>query len=413
MPAVETAPGQPHAAAATRAGPGGMAPAASISDPLPVSAPGDLHEVEAERIADAVMRQPSTRTPCACGGGCASCAGVSRETRAAGGSDATAAAPAAVRDVIAGPGRPLEASARAFFEPRFGRDLGDVRVHDGETAAASAEALDARAYTVGRHVVLGRGESGEGGAGRRLMAHELAHVAQQTAGRAPTAVMRQSADEETEAPKGRELTRAEWARVKKNVAAAAALVKKTLARTKGTGRLLMPGADPRLSSKEDKATVALFEAHFKSSKMRDVQDVEGDFQLILAALNGLGKSSFRVVTNAVADGQTKGDTYAFVEGRAPVIHLAERYFDKPKVMTTKSKRSTVSVVIPPISEAKKARLLVHEAAHFKLGAKHAGGVFGVDEQNCAGGFPVKSFRQATDNAYVYGHFAECAAGGTE
>jgi hypothetical protein len=56
-------------------------------------------------------------------------------------------------------------------------------VHTGERAAASAASLSARAYTVGRHVVFGRGEYAPGTtAGRHLLGHELAHVVQQSRG---------------------------------------------------------------------------------------------------------------------------------------------------------------------------------------------------------------------------------------
>lgn len=92
-------------------------------------------------------------------------------------------APPAVRDVIAAPGRPLEAEERRDLEPRFEHDFGDVRVHTDERAAASARAIGAVAYTVGTHVVFDRGFAPGTEMGRRLLAHELAHVVQQ--GEAP------------------------------------------------------------------------------------------------------------------------------------------------------------------------------------------------------------------------------------
>jgi hypothetical protein len=88
-------------------------------------------------------------------------------------------------------GRPLPAAVRARFEPSLGRDLGDVRVHTGTAAARAADALHARAFTTGHDVVFAAGEyAPETPAGQRLIAHELAHVAQQAAGGAP-AVQRQ------------------------------------------------------------------------------------------------------------------------------------------------------------------------------------------------------------------------------
>lgn len=81
-----------------------------------------------------------------------------------------------------GSGRPLDPSSRAFFEPRFGRDFSGVRVHTDRRAAESARAVQARAFTWGRDIVFGEGEyEPSGGAGKRLLAHELTHVVQQSA----------------------------------------------------------------------------------------------------------------------------------------------------------------------------------------------------------------------------------------
>lgn len=97
--------------------------------------------------------------------------------------DATAA-PESVQEVTSMPGQALEPSTREFFEPRFGHDFSRVRVHAYPSAAASARALGAQAYTVGANIVFGHGlYQPRTGAGRRLLAHELAHVLQQ--GRAP------------------------------------------------------------------------------------------------------------------------------------------------------------------------------------------------------------------------------------
>ncbi|QIG47222.1 DUF4157 domain-containing protein [Nordella sp. HKS 07] len=89
-------------------------------------------------------------------------------------------APTGVRDVLSSPGRPLDASQRAYFEPRFGHDFSDVRVHSDMGAASSALCLGAAAYTVGPHIAFAAGHFAPGtSAGSRLMAHELAHVVQQ------------------------------------------------------------------------------------------------------------------------------------------------------------------------------------------------------------------------------------------
>ncbi len=84
----------------------------------------------------------------------------------------------------AGQGRPLDARLRASFEPRLGADLSQVRTHTDAEAQRSARALQARAFTWGRDIYFGPGAwAPESASGRRLLAHELAHVIQQREGR--------------------------------------------------------------------------------------------------------------------------------------------------------------------------------------------------------------------------------------
>ncbi|MDH3974173.1 MAG: DUF4157 domain-containing protein [Deltaproteobacteria bacterium] len=81
---------------------------------------------------------------------------------------------------LQGGGRPLSESSRAFFEPRFGADFSGVRIHEGSSAAYLAQSVNARAFTLGRDVVFGTGQyEPHSREGKSLMAHELAHVAQQ------------------------------------------------------------------------------------------------------------------------------------------------------------------------------------------------------------------------------------------
>ncbi len=89
-------------------------------------------------------------------------------------------APPIVHEVLRSPGRPLDPATRAFFEPRFGYDFGQVRVHTGAKADKAAEAVNAWAFTVGNHVVFRKGAYAPGSLeGKRLLGHELAHVGQQ------------------------------------------------------------------------------------------------------------------------------------------------------------------------------------------------------------------------------------------
>lgn len=124
---------------------------------------------------------------CACGGTpgptgeCAECRrkrlGLQRAPAPA---VAEGKAPSSVHDVIRSSGQPLDERTRTDMESRLGFDFGDVRIHTGTAAQASADEVDARAYTVGNHVVFGEGawvpHTREG---RLLLAHELVHVMQQ------------------------------------------------------------------------------------------------------------------------------------------------------------------------------------------------------------------------------------------
>ncbi|WP_330289742.1 eCIS core domain-containing protein [Streptomyces sp. NBC_00576] len=82
-----------------------------------------------------------------------------------------------VDEVLGSAGKPLAAPVRQDMESRFDTDFSDVRLHTGATAARSARAIGARAYTSGSHVVLG-----DGGGDKHTLAHELTHVVQQRQG---------------------------------------------------------------------------------------------------------------------------------------------------------------------------------------------------------------------------------------
>ena len=88
--------------------------------------------------------------------------------------------PPIVYDVLRSPGQPLDDATRDFFESRFGHDFSRVRVHTDDKASKSARAVNSLAYTVGQDIAFGTGQySPRASEGRKLLAHELAHVAQQ------------------------------------------------------------------------------------------------------------------------------------------------------------------------------------------------------------------------------------------
>src|SRR5712691_10668028 len=90
----------------------------------------------------------------------------------------------AVAAMLGAPGQPLDPSTRTEMEARLGGDFGDVRVHADKGAADLAAEAHAKALTLGREVVFAQGRYQPGSVqGRRLLAHELAHVMQQERGR--------------------------------------------------------------------------------------------------------------------------------------------------------------------------------------------------------------------------------------
>jgi len=91
------------------------------------------------------------------------------------------AAPPTVDQALARPGRPLDSALRRDMEQRFGYDFSQVRVHSDAAAEQSARDVAANAYTVGHSMVFGEGRFSPGThEGRRLIAHELTHVVQQS-----------------------------------------------------------------------------------------------------------------------------------------------------------------------------------------------------------------------------------------
>ena len=91
--------------------------------------------------------------------------------------------PEPVREVLSSTGRSLDGSIQRAMEDRMSDSLGDVRIHTGPQAAAACESINARAFTVGNHVAFNAGEyDPESPEGQHVLAHELAHVRQQTGG---------------------------------------------------------------------------------------------------------------------------------------------------------------------------------------------------------------------------------------
>jgi len=177
---------------------------------LTVGPPGDAYEREADRVADAVMRmpEPEGRVQRAC----AECEEEMQrqpatekeeedEDKTLQAKETPGQIPEVTPDLesriaaLRGGGEPLPSSERAFFEPRFGQEFGDVRIHSGPEAADLAQRVQARAFTLGDSIVFGAGQYAPGdGAGRQLLAHELTHVVQQGREQARRVIQRDECD---------------------------------------------------------------------------------------------------------------------------------------------------------------------------------------------------------------------------
>jgi hypothetical protein len=166
----------------------------SLQPKLAVGTADGVHEQHADQVADRIMR---TSTPSAGPPLPVNSSAVDQRP-----------APPVVHDVLASAGQPLDAATRAFMEPRFGHDFSRVRLHADTPAHQSARAVDARAFTVGQHIVFAEGRLVPGTVdGRRLLAHELTHVLQQ-GNRPELAVVARQPDPKRAAPNFDELARA-------------------------------------------------------------------------------------------------------------------------------------------------------------------------------------------------------------
>lgn len=178
---------------------------APVQAKLKVNAPGDKYEQEADRVADQVMRMPEPRVQRQAGpeedeeetvqAKLAESAIQRQEeepededeeeepiqTKQSGG-QTPQIGPSLATQIrsLKGGGQPLSPATLGFFEPRFRRDFDRVRVHTSPQASEIARALNAQAFTRGQDIVFGAGQYRPSNPeGRKLLAHELAHVAQQ------------------------------------------------------------------------------------------------------------------------------------------------------------------------------------------------------------------------------------------
>ena len=137
-------------------------------------------EAEAGGIAERVMRMPELKN----GEGSES-HGFKPATPVQGTVSNTAIQNAEVQrtinDALHSEGQPLDQKTCTFMEPRFNHDFSQVRVHVGSNSARSASSISAKAYIAGRNIVFSSGQyQPQSQKGKKLLAHELTHVVQQS-----------------------------------------------------------------------------------------------------------------------------------------------------------------------------------------------------------------------------------------
>jgi hypothetical protein len=169
---------------------------ANIQTKFKVSQPGDIYEQEANRVAEEVMQisspssendiQISETNDKKVNGKCKSCREKEKEEKIIHRKTDNGSIYEVSDDMeqniynMHNNGSSLDRSTQEFMESRFGFDFSKVKIHTDEQAAVSADAANARAYTVGHDIVFGAGQYAPGTAkGRQLLAHELTHVIQQ------------------------------------------------------------------------------------------------------------------------------------------------------------------------------------------------------------------------------------------
>lgn len=135
------------------------------------------------------------------GGECENCRNkpLVLQRKSSGGAELSNVPPIVHQTLQSSSGQSLDTATRSFFEPRFGYDFSRVRVHSDERAAASAQAVNALAYTVGQNVVFGAGHwQPHNPVGKDLLAHELTHVVQQSRSHSATGAASAASEREAD-----------------------------------------------------------------------------------------------------------------------------------------------------------------------------------------------------------------------
>lgn len=331
---------------------------------LAVGPTDDRYEREAEQVAQQVLAGPAAVEGRAA-------PRIQRRTSEEQANDM--AAPAAVQATLAGSGQPLAPALRSDMEQRFGHDFSQVRVHADAQADRSAREVGAQAYTVGRDVAFASGQYTPGtAAGRHLIAHELTHMVQQSAG-AAASVQRQPAA--TAAP----------------AAPAAAAVVPPVAPDPGQQRMI----DTARRAAAIRTQVAMFrasgiEGERWAREARSLARIKFDWpnpnmdqiSEILSSMGG-GLVNVQVMVAAANDPEC-GSRAGYVRGLRPPIVLCPAFF------------ATAT------SDEDRIRTMVHEMAHARgIGNAHAEEYFPIFDCDSIGSF---------ESADAWSNYVHCLSG---
>ena len=180
-------PGVPIQRKASCACGGGCSGCQAKDSGLKVSQPSDPAEIEADQMADKVMRMPDNQSlplinhqspSDGIHRKCEECENeeeepIHRKAENAGNSQTYSTTGMHPGSTVSSGAQALDSQTRAFFEPRFGRDLADVRIYSGSEAAQSARMFKALAYTVGKNIVFGENQyNPQSETGKSLLAHD-------------------------------------------------------------------------------------------------------------------------------------------------------------------------------------------------------------------------------------------------
>ncbi len=370
---------------------------------LAIGAVNDPLEHEADRVADRVMRMPdpapvgtsaagtsaaganTLQRKCSCGGSgsCEECK-KKKLQRSASATATTGFAPPIVHDVLRSSGQPLDSATRSFFEPRLGMDLSGVRTHTDSRADQSAQAVNALAYTSGRDIAFRAGAYAPSTAsGGRLLAHELAHVAQQN-GATPT-LQREEKKDAGQGPKEVISVHTDCDEGQARMIAQAIVNAQGMLRAAREWFISGEPNDPRLKG--------LLRSHFHSDSDETRRAVHSKLTRVSTILEvaGDGKVLFNCVEASDPECLKRAKTTdAYVTpGQGYRIYLCPRFFTKD------------------LGSDDRTWVMIHEVCHVAgaMGDRYID-VFGSTESGTCFG-PLMFRDQPLENADSYTSFVKC------